>query len=126
MSWFPWKTASFLLLISTAAIISADVERAGGRLNNSNIGLFLKVFDSLCPVESTRTRKRLCVVLFTTEAQEMEQYRQAMRDWLVSHKFSLERVRFTYMLVERQKQFVSALTQSEEEVVDPLQRVVVL
>ena len=41
MSWFPWKTASFLLLISTAAIISADVERAGGRLNNSNIGLFL-------------------------------------------------------------------------------------
>ena len=59
MSWFPWKTASFLLLISTAAIISADVERAGGRLNNSNIGLFLKVFDSLCPVESTRTRKRL-------------------------------------------------------------------
>ena len=85
-----------------------------------------KVFDSLCPVESTRTRKRLCVVLFTTEAQEMEQYRQAMRDWLVSHKFSLERVRFTYMLVERQKQFVSALTQSEEEVVDPLQRVVVL
>ena len=126
MSWFPWKTASFLLLISTAAIISADVERAGGRLNNSNIGLFLKVFDSLCPVESTRTRKRLCVVLFTTEAQEMEQHRQAMRDWLVSHKFSLERVRFTYMLVERQKQFVSALTQSEEEVVDPLQRVVVL
>ena len=85
-----------------------------------------KVFDSLCPLESTRTRKRLCVVLFTTEAQEMEQYRQAMRDWLVSHKFSLERVRFTYMLVERQKQFVSALTQSEEEVVDPLQRVVVL
>jgi len=85
-----------------------------------------KVFDSLCPVESTRTRKRLCVVLFTTEAQEMEQYRQAMRDWLVGHKFSLERVRFTYMLVERQKQFVSALTQSEEEVVDPLQRVVVL
>jgi len=84
------------------------------------------VFDSLCPVESTRTRKRLCVVLFTTEAQEMEQYRQAMRDWLVGHKFSLERVRFTYMLVERQKQFVSALTQSEEEVVDPLQRVVVL
>ena len=41
MSWFPWKTASFLLLISTAAIISADLERAGGRLNNSNIGQFL-------------------------------------------------------------------------------------
>ena len=41
MSWFPWKTASFLLLISTAAIISADMERSGGRLNTSNIGQFL-------------------------------------------------------------------------------------
>ena len=41
MSWFPWKTASFLLLISTAALISADLERAGGKFNNSNIGQFL-------------------------------------------------------------------------------------
>merc|ERR1719510_1234712 len=41
MSWFPWKTASFLLLISTAAIISADMERSGGRFNTSNIGQFL-------------------------------------------------------------------------------------
>ena len=84
------------------------------------------VFDSLCPLESTRTRKRLCVVLFTSEAEEMEEYRQAMRDWLAAHKFSGERVRFTYMLVERQKQFVSALTSSQEEPSDPVQRVVVL
>ena len=84
------------------------------------------VFDSLCPLESTRTRKRLCVVLFTSEAEEMEEYRQAMRDWLAAHKFSLDRVRFTYMLVERQKQFVSALTSSQEEPSDPVQRVVVL
>ena len=79
------------------------------------------VFDNLCPLESTRTRKRLCVVLFTSEAKEMEEYRQAMRDWLAAHKFSVERVRFTYMLVERQKQFVSALTQSQQ--VNPSQSI---
>merc|ERR1719340_137425 len=85
-----------------------------------------KVFDSLCPVESTRVSKKLCVVLFTSEAEGMESYRQAMREFIHSHKFSKERVRFTYMLVERQKQFVSALTESQEEVSDPVQRVVVL
>ena len=41
MSWFPWKTASLLLLLSTAALISADLERVGGKFNNSNIGHFL-------------------------------------------------------------------------------------
>jgi len=84
------------------------------------------VFDSLCPVESTRTRKRLCVVLFTRETEEMEQYRQAMRDWVHGHRFSQERVRFTYILLERQKQFVSAMTRGQQELSDPTLRVVVL
>merc|ERR1711902_156440 len=39
---------------------------------------------------------------------------------------SKERVRFTYMLVERQKQFVSALTSANEDITDPTLRVVVL
>jgi len=85
-----------------------------------------KVFDSLCPVESTRVSKKLCVVLFTSEAEGMEGYRQAMREFIHSHKFSKERVRFTYMLVERQKQFVSALTSANEDISDPTLRVVVL
>eukprot|EP00092_Neocalanus_flemingeri_P087100 GFUD01109853.1.p1 GENE.GFUD01109853.1~~GFUD01109853.1.p1 ORF type:complete len:797 (+),score=258.24 GFUD01109853.1:84-2474(+) len=84
------------------------------------------VFDNLCPVESTRTRKRLCVVLFTRETEEMEQYRQAMRDWVHSHRFSQERVRFTYILLERQQQFVSAVTRGQQELSDPSLRVVVL
>lgn len=41
MSWFPWKTLSFLLLFSTAAIISADIEAAGGKFSTSNMGQFL-------------------------------------------------------------------------------------
>jgi len=41
MSWFPWKTLSFLLLLATSAIICADIEKAGGRFSSSNMGQFL-------------------------------------------------------------------------------------
>ena len=37
---------------------------------------FSRVFDSLCPVGTSRTRKRLCVILFTREAQDHDEYRQ--------------------------------------------------
>ena len=85
-----------------------------------------KVFDSLCPAESTRVSKKLCVVLFTKDAEGMEDYRQAMRDFVLSHKYNQDRVRFTYMLVERQAQFVSALVDSHDDISDPTLRVVVM
>ena len=47
-----------------------------------------RVFDSLCPVESSRSRKRLCVVLFTRESTEHEAYRQNMRTFILQHNFS--------------------------------------
>jgi len=70
-----------------------------------------RVFDSLCPLESSRTRKRLCVILFTRESQEHEIYRQAMRDFVAESKFSSLRVRFTYIFLERQQQFINAVSQ---------------
>ena len=42
MTWFPWKTLSVLLLVSTAAIINADLQRHGGKLKSSNVGQFLQ------------------------------------------------------------------------------------
>ena len=41
MSWFPWKSVTLLLLVSTAAIINADLEKHGGRLERSSVGQFL-------------------------------------------------------------------------------------
>jgi len=83
-----------------------------------------EVFDSLCPSESSRTRKRLCVVLFTRDDPEHEQQRQALREFIQNHRFSADRVRFTYILLERQQEFVSAVTQGE--VPDPDLRVIIL
>merc|ERR1719495_1032302 len=72
-----------------------------------------RVFDALCPIESSRTRKRLCVILFTRDSEEHEEYRQAMRDFVAGTKFSPERVRFTYIYLEKQQQFINAVAQDE-------------
>ena len=70
------------------------------------------VFDALCPAESSRHQKRLCVTLVTkeAEAQEHERHRQALRDFAMEHMFSPDRVRFTYVLMEKQADFVQSLS----------------
>jgi len=83
-----------------------------------------KVFDTLCPEESSKTRKRLCVVLFTKDSEEQNEYRQTMREFILNNRFSPERVRFTYLLAERQQQFVSTVTKGGSE--DPNLKVMVL
>jgi len=77
-----------------------------------------RVFDALCPEESSKTRKRLCVVLFTRDTEEHREYRQAMRDFVRANRFSPDRVRFTYLLAERQQQFVSSVTKGAAEGAD--------
>jgi len=70
-----------------------------------------KVFDSLCPVGTSRTRKRLCVILFTRESPDHDQYRQMMREFINRNNYSGDRVRFTYIYMNRQQQFLSAVSQ---------------
>ena len=92
------------------------------------------VFDSLCPPGSARMRKRLCVTLFTSVSPEHEKYRAALREFSKRYKFSPERVRFTYVFVERQAAFVASfrnptplLGGGEAAVtIDPLLRVAIL
>ena len=74
-----------------------------------------EIFDTLCPTESTRSRKRLCVTLITKEAvPEHEAYRQALREFVSEFKFSPDRVRFTYVLMERQHEFIKSLMTFEK------------
>ena len=94
------------------------------------------VFDSLCPPDSTRMRKRLCVILFTSTVPEHERHRQALRDFGKRYKFSPERVRFSYVMVERQAAFVNSFRNptisggggagGESVTLDPLLRVAIL
>jgi DnaJ family protein C protein 16 len=87
------------------------------------------VFDALCPVESSRQQKRLCVTLVTQEVgEDHEKYRQALRDFAQEHVLSPDRVRFTYVLMEKQEEFLKSLSagQKKEAVSDPVLKIAIL
>lgn len=75
------------------------------------------VFDTLCPPAASKPRRRLCVVLVNQDAtnQDDNGRRRAMRDFVVDHKFSKEKVRFVYVLKEKQLEFVNSLVTSPDE-----------
>ena len=75
------------------------------------------VFDTLCPPEASKPRRRLCVVLVNQDSTNAEDdgKRQALRDFVMDYKFSRERVRFAYILKEKQTDFVNALIAGSEE-----------
>ncbi len=73
------------------------------------------VLDALCPPEASRSRRRLCVTLITRDEPAHDPHRQALRDFLREYKFSPERVRFTYVLAEKQAEFVGSLVAATSE-----------
>ena len=75
-----------------------------------------EVFDHLCPPESSKTRKRLCVILISPQngGPDEDRKRNALRNFVAEHKFNPERVRFTYIYKDRQKSFVNALESNSE------------
>ena len=80
----------------------------------------------LFSAESSKVRKRLCVVLITNDHSEGEdQRRQLMRDFVANFKFSSDRVRFVYVSRERQSDFVSSLVRGTTDL-DPALNVVIV
>lgn len=67
------------------------------------------LFDQLCPAESIRTRRKLCIVLVTNNIPEHDIHREAMRQFVKEHSFPKDRYRFMFILQEKQKDFISAL-----------------
>ena len=68
------------------------------------------MFDQLCPTESVRSRRRLCIVLVTNNNPEHESKREAMREFMRENNYPKERFRFMYLFEEKQPEFVKALT----------------
>ena len=84
------------------------------------------VFDALCPPETAKSRRRLCVVLIsgggsgsfgvsTEDGTDEDGKRQALRDFIADTNFPRERVRFAYVLEEKQADFVSSLINGQAE-----------
>lgn len=73
--------------------------------------LLQAVFDALCPVESVRSRRRLCVVLVTQNDPSHDPSRAALREYAMSDQArERDRVRYTYLFREKQVEFMNALT----------------
>jgi len=78
------------------------------------------VMDQLCPPESSKVRKKLCVVLVSpgkdVHADPMEEMKRShLRNFIQANDFNPERIRFAYILKDVQSEFISALTQPEQE-----------
>ena len=77
------------------------------------------VMDQLCPLESSKTRKKLCVVLINngkdnTDPEE-EMKRAHLRTFIQSNEFSQDRIKFAYILKDLQTDFVNALVQEKQD-----------
>jgi len=68
------------------------------------------MFDQLCPTESVRSRRPLCIVLVTNNIPEHEPTREAMREFMRENDYPKERFRFMYLFEEKQPEFVKALS----------------
>ncbi|MPC13941.1 DnaJ subfamily C member 16 [Portunus trituberculatus] len=85
------------------------------------------VFDALCPVESVRSRRRLCVVLVTQDDPSHDPSRAALREYAISDQArERDRVRYTYLFREKQVEFMNALTAASGSPLETNHHIVIL
>nr|CAG4643869.1 EOG090X049L [Lepidurus arcticus] len=88
------------------------------------------MLDALCPPETSRLRRRLCVVLVTREeAEDVESARKALRQFVRTHFRSgkdKDRLAFAYIYGHTQQEFVTALSKSEDSPFEPHLHVVIV
>ncbi|KAL3862741.1 hypothetical protein ACJMK2_008694 [Sinanodonta woodiana] len=69
-----------------------------------------RYFDELCPEENKVKKRKLCVVLVTKKKKEHDQYRESFRKFSQKSKLAgHERIKFSYIYEDTQKDFVLAL-----------------
>ncbi|KAJ8910877.1 hypothetical protein NQ315_000508 [Exocentrus adspersus] len=100
-------------------IISSNQYLALPRLSSQG------VFESLCPCEWNKPRKKLCVVLVTEASRNHDTHRQLFRMYAQNAPYSMEKVRFAYIYHDKQTEFVNSLI-PEGEVIEPLLRIIIL
>nr|SVE73486.1 EOG090X049L [Daphnia atkinsoni] len=85
-----------------------------------------KMLDSLCPPESSNTRRRLCAILVTDDREEDEEAREQLRHFTRQFKFSRERIVFSYVFREKQTEFLRALLEDGGSPAETTTKVVIV
>lgn len=83
-------------------------------MTNSFVPFFIQtVFESLCPCEWNKPRKKLCVVLVTEASRNHDIHRQLFRLYAQNSPYRSEKVRFAYIYHDKQSEFVNSLIPSK-------------
>jgi len=69
-----------------------------------------KIFEELCPPESSKARRLLCVILVTEDREEDDEVRAQLRKFALESKISKDRVTFSYIYKEKQTEFLNTLS----------------
>ena len=69
------------------------------------------ILNSLCPPDTSHTRRRLCAILVTEDRPADDEAREQLRQFMRNFKFSRERVTFAYIYRDKQDEFLNSLTQ---------------
>lgn len=73
------------------------------------------MMDGVCPAEWNRPRKKLCIILIADTPPDAEdEARDLLRKIALESDFSKERVRFAYLVREKQSDFVNAISDGVE------------
>jgi hypothetical protein len=67
------------------------------------------MFDQVCSVDSSRSRRRLCILLITNNIPSHESQKEAMRKFILENGFNEENFRFMYIFESKQKEFIKSL-----------------
>lgn len=102
-------TMSEIPLATLTDVIGTNQYLALPRLSSQSL------LDGVCPAEWNRPRKKLCVILITdvTASTETDQSLDSLRKIALESDFSKERVRFAYLIREKQSEFVSSLSKTK-------------
>ena len=69
------------------------------------------MLDALCPTEMSSFRRRLCAIFITEDREEDDEARDQLRLLAQNFKYSRERIAFTYIYLDKQTEFLNALSE---------------
>lgn len=101
-------------------VISANQYLALPRLSSQSM------LDAVCPPEWSRPRKRLCAILITDPSNEHDGARNALRTYARHAPWGADRIRFTYIYMGKQTEFIETLKSGEGSPSEPLLRIVII
>ena len=67
------------------------------------------MFDQICTIDKSRSRRRLCILLITNNIPSHESQKKAMRQFILENGYNDDNFRFMHIFESKQKEFIKSL-----------------